>query len=133
MDRRVFLTGASALMALPTTTLAYSPVTYGPSTWSDVRDSAERVVVNFRAEWSLTCQMKRELLQGLLEANPDYQRLTFVDVDWDTFGRSDWVQRRLKVERRSTLIAFEGKKEIARIVNEPFERPMRAFLDRALA
>lgn len=132
MDRRIFLAGLGATSLVPTLSHAYAPVPYAPSTWRDVRDASDKVIVNFRASWSLTCQIKEDLLRKLTAENPDYGSLTFVDVDWDTFGPSEWVQKRLKVDRRSTLIAFRGKKEIGRLVNEPYERAIRKFLDAAL-
>lgn len=132
LSRRSLL---ASLAALPVARIAhaYPAHDYAPSRWPDLRDASERVVVNFRAEWSITCQIKRDLLTQILATDPAYGRLTFVDVDWDTFGRSDWVQRQLKVERRSTLIAFQGRTELARLVNAPTERDILRFLDRAIA
>ena len=132
MYRRHFLTGIVAVIVLPHSAVAYSPIPYAPATWRDLRDSADRVVVNFRASWSLTCQIKEDLIREALTDTPEYGSLTFVDVDWDTFGRSNWVQRNLKVERRSTLIAFRNRKEVARLVNEPYDSPIRSFLDTAI-
>lgn len=133
MYRRTFLTTLGTSLVLPHLANAYAPLAYGPATWRDVLAGSDRVIANFRAEWSLTCQMKETVLRDLIRQNSDYRALTFVDVDWDTFGRSEWVQRRLKVERRSTLIAFKGKREIARLVNEPTERAIRNFLDAAVS
>ncbi len=131
MNRRTFLMALpAALSAKPS--LAYSPLTYAPQTWRDIRDTRERVVLNFRASWSLTCQMKREILEKLLAEEPRYSALTFIDVDWDTFARAQWTES-LKVERRSTLVAMRGGEEVARIVNEPSEHAMRRFLHTALA
>lgn len=131
MNRRRFLLSVPATM-LAAPAAAYSPLTYAPQTWPDIRDSRDRVILNFRASWSLTCQMKRDILAELLQDEPRYRDLTFIDVDWDTFARSQWTER-LKVERRSTLIALQSREEIARIVNEPYERSLRKFLDTALA
>lgn len=131
MDRRCFLAALPAF-ALSTPAHAYSPLEYAPQTWPDVRDSADRVVLNFRASWSLTCQRKRDILADLIASEPRYRALTFLDVDWDTFGRAQWTER-LKVDRRSTLIALRRGDEVARLVNEPSEHALRAFLDRALS
>lgn len=130
MDRRNFLIALPAI-ALGTPARAYAPLQYAPQTWPDIRDNSDRVILNFRASWSLTCQIKRDILAKLLEETPRYRALTFLDVDWDTFGRAQWTER-LKVDRRSTLIAMRQKTEIARIVNKPTERALRGFLDRAL-
>lgn len=132
MHRRAFLLSACSLAA-PTLALGYPSQPYAPATWPNIRDGNDRIVLNFRANWSLTCQLKREILTELLPQNPNYAQLTFVDVDWDTFGRSVWVQQRLKVKRRSTLIAFQGKQELARIENEPYAVAMRKFLDAAIS
>jgi len=131
MHRRAFISGLTSV-ALPGVVSAYPAVPYVEDTWPDLRDTSGTIILNWRASWSLTCQIKHDLITGLVQENPSYQQLTFVDVDWDTFGPSVWAQR-LKVKRRSTLIALQGKDEIARIVNEPFERQMKRFLDTALA
>lgn len=133
MQRRHFLASLAAAGLLPVAARAYPSLTYAPATWPELRDSVDRVVLNFRASWSITCQIKQEMITGLLDETPEYRRLTFVDVDWDTFGPSDWVERRLKVERRSTLIALKGQTEVARLVNAPDVARIRAFLDAALA
>jgi len=133
MKRRHFIISALAMPLFARQAMAYPSVAYAPATYRDVRARTDRLVINFRATWSLTCQMKADLIAQLIEQNPAYQSLTFMDVDWDTFGPSEWAERRLKVKRRSTLIAFKGPDEVARIVNEPFERSMRRFLDAAVS
>lgn len=132
MNRRAFLLLSASALALPHGALAYSSVTFRAHEWSDLRKSEQTLVLNFRASWSLTCQIKLELIAKLIAENPDYSKLVFVDVDWDTFGRSQMTQR-MKITRRSTLVVMKQGKEITRIVNEPYERNMRAFLDQALA
>ena len=133
MNRRLFLTSFAATTATALgPALAYPAVDYAPETWPGLRDSGQTVILNWRASWSLTCQIKHDLIADLLEQNPAYGQLTFVDVDWDTFGPSQMAER-LKVERRSTLIALQGPREIARLVNEPYAHSLRRFLDAALA
>ena len=132
MLRRTFMTGATAAVLTPTLATAYPSVPYVPGEWRSLIKETDRLVLNFRASWSLTCDIKHELITSLLAQNPAYTQITFVDADWDTFGRSVRVQQSLKVQRRSTLIAFQRGTEVARIVNEPFEHPMRQFLDTAL-
>jgi thioredoxin 1 len=131
MNRRHLLTALpAALLCAPAQ--AYAPLEYAPRTWPDIRDRSDRVILNFRAAWSLTCGIKRDILTEIVGDHPRYQALTFLEVDWDTFARSQWTER-LKVKRRSTLIALKGRVEIARLVNEPNEGSLRRFLDDALA
>ncbi|MEL7100753.1 MAG: thioredoxin family protein [Pseudomonadota bacterium] len=129
LTRRTFVLAAAC--ALPQAAFAYRMEKFSPSLWDRVKDSDDVVILNFRASWSMTCQIKQELLADALAHNPGYARLTIIDVDWDTYGPSQVVQR-LKVERRSTLLVMKGGREVARLVNEPYARRIRALLDTAM-
>lgn len=131
MHRRMFLLSTVAAM-MPAVAMAYTAVPFTPAVWRDLRDSNRVVILNYRASWSLTCQIKADLIAEALAENPAYGQLMFVDVDWDTFGQSQMTQR-LKVTRRSTLLVMKNGKEIARLENAPFARDVRALLDTALA
>ena len=130
MNRRTFFLSLPAC-TLPGVLSAYQAEIYAPATWRDMKQAHPQIILNWRASWSLTCQIKETLLTDLLAENPAYSSLTFVDVDWDTFGQSQWAQR-LKIERRSTLVALSGDTELARVVNEPYAHKLRNFLDAAL-
>ncbi len=131
MHRRTFLLSSVAFL-IPTVTLAYPAEMFSPAVWRDLRDQDGVVILNYRASWSLTCQIKADLIAEALMENPAYGQLTFVDVDWDTFGRSQLTER-LKVTRRSTLLVMKNGKEIARLENAPYARDVRGLLDIALA
>jgi hypothetical protein len=132
MKRRAFLSFGAAAVVMPQAAAAgYEAIPYRWGMGTDLRQSDQTVIWNFRSSWSLTCQIKEELLAGLKTRNPEYRKLTFIDVDFDTYGPSQWVER-LKVERRSTLVAMKGGVEIARVENEPYEEPLRRLLDTAL-
>lgn len=131
MHRRTFLLSCSAAIAVPHTAQAYPAQIYTPQLWDDLRESEQTLVLNFRASWSLTCQIKAELIAQALADTPAYGALTFIDVDWDTFGPSQMTQR-LGVKRRSTLVVFKGGTEVARLENEPYARKVRRLLDAAL-
>ena len=131
MHRRTFLMMSTAAL-VPGNAFAYPAQTFSPAVWSDLRDTNQTVILNYRARWSLPCQIKADLIAEALADNPDYGQLVFVDVDWDSFGRSQLTER-LKVTRRSTLLVMKNGKEVARLVNEPYARRVRALLDTALA
>ena len=131
MHRRTFLLSSVASL-IPTVILAYPAEMFSPAVWRDLRDQGGVVILNYRASWSLTCQIKADLIAEALMENPAYGQLTFVDVDWDTFGRSQLTER-LKVTRRSTLLVMKNGKEIARLENAPYARDVRGLLDIALA
>ena len=132
MNRRFFLTATAATCMPLGSHAAYPAETFTPALWRDLRDQDRTVILNYRASWSLTCQIKADLIAEALADRPEYRALTFIDVDWDTFGPSVLSQR-LKVERRSTLLVMKRGKEVARLVNEPYAHRVRELLDAALA
>lgn len=132
MDRRGFLMSAAALTAVPGLSQAYQAEVFSPTLWRTLRAEQGVVVLNFRASWSLTCQIKADILAELIAAEPSYRQLVFVDVDWDTFGPSVMADR-MKVTRNSTLVVTKAGKEVARLEAEPYARKIRALLDQAIA
>ena len=132
MNRRTFLMATATSLFLPISAHAYSFIPYTPAAWNGLKQSDQTVILNFRASWSLTCNQNLELIAQLLGQNSDYRNLTFVDVNWDHYGQSVMASR-LKVKRHSTLIVMKMGVEVTRMVNEPYERKMRALLDAALA
>ncbi len=132
ITRRTFVMSSLASTAIAAPLYAaYAPENFEVDIWRSLRNSEARVVFNFRASWSHTCDIKAELLDSLIAQNPSYRALDIVEVDWDTFGPSQMAER-LKIQRQSTLIALRGRTEIARVENQPFENQLRAFLDTAL-
>lgn len=131
MHRRTFLQSCAASL-VPSLAFAYPAQTFSPAIWRDLSKSDETVILNYRASWSLTCQIKADLIAEALADTPAYGQLTFVDVDWDTFGGAQLTER-LKVTRRSTLLVMKNGKEVTRLVNEPYADKVRALLDTALA
>jgi hypothetical protein len=133
MQRRHFLSLSAAALILPVDArAAYESTPYEWGMRADLRQSGQTIIYNFRSSWSLTCQIKEELLAELKIENPAYRSLVFVDVDFDTYGPSQWVER-LKVRRRSTLVAMKGESEIARLENEPVKARLQNLLEAALA
>lgn len=130
MHRRTFLLSTACL--IPSIASAYPAEDFTPAVWQDMSASEETFILNYRASWSLTCQIKAELISQALSENPDYSRLTFVDIDWDIYGRSQ-LTKKLNVNRRSTLLVIKRSEEVARLENEPYARKVRALLDKALA
>ena len=132
MNRRTFLMASATSLFLPISAHAYSFIPYTPAAWNGLKQSDQTVILNFRASWSLTCNQNLELIAQLLGQDSDYSNLTFVDVNWDHYGKSVMASH-LKVKRHSTLIVMKMGVEVTRMVNEPYERKMRALLDAALA
>lgn len=54
-------------------------------------------------------------MSALIDGNPDYQAVTVMTVDWDTFKSAPIVSE-LNIPRRSTLVMFAGGEEVGRVV-----------------
>lgn len=131
MERREFLVASAAAMLLPTAALA-APIAYVEGLLQERLDAGETVFLDFKASWCTTCRAQGRIIEDLKAANPAYEEnITFIDVDWDDFGRSDIVSR-YNVPRRSTLIVLKGDQELGRIVAGTAHRDIEALMKTAL-
>ena len=88
--------------------------------------------LDFKASWCTTCAAQERVLDKLKAENPSYEQvITFVNVDWDTYGKAKFTQD-LKIPRRSTLVVLKGDAEIGRLVAETREAQIKQLLDAAL-
>lgn len=133
MKRRDFLRAAavSCVAFAPFTAVAAS-LEYTPGLVKERLAAGDTVLATFKAEWCSTCAAQERVMNALKAGNPSYERtITFVNVDWDTYGRSALAQE-LRIPRRSTLVLLRGDQELGRIVADTRERAIRTLLDTAL-
>lgn len=131
MDRRTFLLTASAAAGLPLTARA-APLDYAPGLLRERLEAGDTVFLDFKASWCGTCRAQERVITALKAANPAYEaNVTFINVDWDTYGQSQLAQR-LKIPRRSTLVVMKGTEELGRIVAETREARIKSLMDTAL-
>ena len=72
------------------------------------------------------------MLKKLRASYPLYDKsITFILIDWDTFGTHAVTTSR-KIPRRSTLVLIKGGKEIGRLVAQTSEQKIKALLDDGL-
>lgn len=137
MNRRDFLTLSAAGLTLPMLSLPglanAAPLDFKPGLVQQHLDAGETVFLDFKASWCTTCAAQERVLDKLKAENESYEHvITFVNVDWDTYGKSRFAQS-LKIPRRSTLVVLKGNAEIGRLVAETREDKIRELLDAALA
>jgi len=131
LKRREFLIAAGAATLAPMAALA-APIAYVNGLLQERLDAGETVFLDFKASWCTTCRAQGRILEDLKAANPAFEEnITFIDVDWDEFGRSEIVER-FNVPRRSTLIVLKGDQELGRIVAGTAHRDIEALLNTAL-
>ena len=134
MQRREFLALTAALTSMPFSLSAASnglPYSLGLVTSSLA--AAETVFLDFKASWCTTCRSQEKVISAFKSQNLHYEKhITFIDVNWDFFGRSDLVSQ-FKIPHRSTLVVLKDNEELGRIVAGTRRRDLKSLLDIALS
>lgn len=132
MNRRdVLILGASALLLAGRASA--SNIEYVPGLVQQRLDAGETLFLDFFAPWCSTCRTQERHIEALRAENPAYDAaMTFIRVDWDTYGRGDLAQR-LQIPRRSTLVVLRGEVELGRIVAGTSRADIQALMELGLA
>lgn len=133
MNRRTLMLAGAAALTLPALPAFAKVLDYRPGLLEERLEAGDTVFLDFKASWCGTCRAQERVINALKSANGAYdQNITFINVDWDTYGRSDMVSR-MKIPRRSTLVVMKGKNELGRLVADTSERNIKALMDTALS
>jgi thiol-disulfide isomerase/thioredoxin len=133
MNRRAFLATVSAAALIPALGQA-ATIAYTPGALERALERGTPVVLDYFAPWCSTCQAQRRVIARLFDENPAYtDKITYIEVDWDTYKRDEITTAR-QIPRRSTLVAIapDGT-ELDRIVAGTGYEAIKALFDRALA
>jgi len=107
-------------------------IDYKPGILTERLQAGETLVLNFKAVWSGTSLDQVAVVNQMKAEQPELvDNVTFIRVDWDTFGRAQVTERR-QIPRHGTFVVLKGKDELDRLVAETSEDKLRALLDRAL-
>ena len=139
MRRRDFMlmtagvTLAAPLVFAPAARAAVTMLDYTPGLIEERLKAGEVVFVDYHATWCTTCAAQQRVLAALTEANPAYaEKITFINVDWDTW-KKDAVTTSRNIPRRSTLLLLKGDQELMRIVAGTKKADIQAMLDMGLS
>ena len=132
MNRRDFVLLSAAVSLAPLAARAAAPVDYTPELLAADLKAGKTVFLDFHATWCSTCAAQVRAIDALKAENPAYEKaVTFMLVDWDTWGDGD-LSHQLNVARRSTLVVIKGDKEIGRLVAVTAKAEIKALMDLAL-
>lgn len=133
MKRREFMAVAGAIAVLPSMGFAAETLDYRPGLVQERLTAGEIVFLDFKADWWTTCCAQERVIGQLRGSNPAYDAaITFINVDWDEYGRGE-LARDLNIPRRSTLVILKGDQELGRVVAGTSQADIQALLDTALS
>lgn len=87
---------------------------YSDEAFEAAQSGDEAIIIDIHASWCSTCRAQRRALEALIE-DPRFANIVFLEVDYDTEKE---IMRAFGASQRSTLIAFRGGDEIARLVGD---------------
>ncbi len=132
LNRRQICAAAFAATLVPMSAFAEGFSDYSPGDIEDALERGETVLVDYSASWCSTCKRQERVINALRAQDPAFDAsLTFIKVDWDTYGRHAVATAR-NIPRRSTLIVLRGDEELGRIVAGTGTGEIRALMERGL-
>lgn len=132
MNRRDFLSLTAAVSLVPALARA-GVMDYTPGLVTQALADGKTVFLDFKTSWCTTCAAQERVINTLKAQNSAYdQAITFINVDWDKYSKSD-LAKSLRIPRRSTLVVLKGEDELGRIVAGTSKADIKALMDTALA
>lgn len=133
MQRRDFLMLTAAVSLAAPMALAANANIYSPELVAAELAAGKTVVLDFTASWCISCQSQGRAIRALRDANPAYDKtITVVDVDWDTYKRTE-LTNRYGVTNRGSLVFLRGEKVIAQTFTHSSKADLKAMFDQAAA
>jgi thiol-disulfide isomerase/thioredoxin len=103
-----------ATLAGPTMANALEQKPYDAESFKAAQAAGKPVVIHVTAPWCPTCKAQHQVLDDLAQ-KPEYASITLYQVDFDS--QKDALKS-FKATSQSTLIAFNGATETARVVGQ---------------
>jgi thioredoxin 1 len=133
MQRRDFLMLTAAVSLAAPMAFAADVNIYSPELVTAELAAGKTVVLDFTASWCISCQSQGRAIRALRDANPAYDKtITVVDVDWDTYKKTELAQK-YGITNRGSLVFLRGDKVIAQTNSHSSKADLKALFDQAAA
>lgn len=106
---------------------AAEPVPFDAARFTALQAANQRVLLHVYADWCTTCKHQSLVLEALVKRD-EFRDLAILKVD---FERQKDVVRQLRVDDRSALIVFRGRKEAGRSMFDTEPASIAALLRKA--
>ena len=132
MKRHIFLSAVFSILITSQVGYAKERIFYSPGLAEAAIEEGKVVFLDFWTNWCTTCVAQDRVIRELRSSNQTYDsRITFITVNWDQYSDAQ-ISKKLKVLRRSTLIAMKGSKELGRLVAATSQKDIKELMDKAL-
>lgn len=101
---------------------------FSQAEFAQLTQAGKPVVVDVSATWCPTCKAQKPILDRLMQ-QPAYKDVTLLTVDFDT---EKSTLRTFKVVTQSTLVAFNGTKEVGRSVGDTTPAGIEGLIQKTL-
>jgi thioredoxin 1 len=133
MQRRDFLILTAAVSLAAPMAFAADANIYSPELVAAELAAGKTVVLDFTASWCVSCQSQGRAIRALRDENPAYDKtITVVDVDWDTYKKTELTEK-YGITNRGSLVFLRGDKVIAQTYSHSSKADLKAMLDQAAA
>ena len=133
MQRRDFLLLSAAISLAAPMAMAAPVNVYSAELVASELAAGKTVVLDFTASWCISCLSQGRAIQALRDANPAYDKtITVVDLDWDTYKRTD-IAKKYGVTDRGSLVFLRGNKVIAQTYSHSAKADLKVLFDQAAA
>lgn len=132
ITKRTFL----AVAALATVSLAAPQiaeartVNFTQASYKRLVASGKPFMLGVHASWCSTCARQKRVINALKATGSPYKGMTVIEMDWDKY-RGSALAKSLKIPRRSTLIMYNGGREVGRLVAGTGKRQIKGLIDKA--
>ena len=119
------LISLSALMSLA---MAGEIKPFNQKDFDALTASGKPVVLDISATWCPTCKAQKPIVDSLMK-QPAYKDVTLMTIDFDA---NKPTLKKFKVTMQSTLVAFQGAKEVGRSVGDTSPQGLEGLIKKTV-